>query len=301
MAGDVHDVAIIGAGPAGVAASVYLKRVGVDPLLLERNRVGGLLANANLVENYPGFPYGVSGRDLVKLMDAQLRRWRIRVTRAGVERVALEDGLYRLETSRGEYSARFVIVATGTRPKGIGLRGEELMAGKRLFSEVVQIPQALRGGTSLIIGGGDAAFDYALNLAADGGSVSVIFKSGKPACIPLLLARSRVERAIRLFPETVPESVQEENGKIVLACRKAGRRTSFRGDLVLIACGREPNLDFLPARLRRAALKGEAAPKTPRLFMAGDVKRGHYRQVGIAVGDGIAAAMAVAEQIHRED
>src|SRR4030067_2642076 len=109
---DIEDVIIIGGGPAGIAAAIQLKRYGLAPLIFEREALGGLLRNANLVENYPGFPGGISGMKLVGLLEQQARAFGLRVTYAEVARLDLVAGLFQIETSPDHYAARLVVVAS---------------------------------------------------------------------------------------------------------------------------------------------------------------------------------------------
>ena len=299
MTAKMREVAIIGAGPAGISAAIYLKRAGVDPLLLERGRVGGLLLNANLVENYPGFPNGIEGKDLARLFGRQLRRWSIKVTRADVSKVSKDGARFRLLADGREFESRFLIVAAGTVPKRISLKGIDSIPRGRILHEIADAPSDLEGRTFLIVGGSDAAFDYGLNIARRGGFAEIIFRGRKPTCLGLLLARAGRESRVRLFQETRILSVGMRNRRILMKCRSGGSGMELEGDCLLIACGREPDLGFLSPALRSKAaglLGGDR-----RLYFVGDIRSGPSRQVGIAVGDGIAAAMDIARQIGKED
>jgi thioredoxin reductase len=113
--GKTYTVVVVGAGPAGIAAAIYLKRAGIDPLVFERDEVGGLLRNAHSVENYPGFPDGVSGQELVELLKRQLVRWRIDVRMEEVHKISREGDVFIVVSESGEVFAKSVIVATGTK------------------------------------------------------------------------------------------------------------------------------------------------------------------------------------------
>lgn len=293
MVGKVHKVAIIGAGPAGIAAAIYLKRAGVNPLILERKKVGGLLANANLVENYPGFPDGICGGDLVSLFNAQLKNWKIRVARADVTLVSRASGLFQIFTGSSRHLSRFLILATGTMPTNIDLKGLDKISKKKVLYEIVDAPEDVKGKEFLVIGGGDAAFDYALNIARRGGSADLIIRGSSPTCIPLLLRRARNRISIRMSLRTAPVSIVEKSRQIELTCRRGGREEIHNGDCLLIACGRQANLSLLSPKLRSEVAAGSDSLGLSRMALVGDVKRGAHRQVGIAVGDGIAAAMQI--------
>ncbi len=296
-----HDVIIIGAGPAGIAAAIYLTRAGVDCIVVERKGIGGLLLNANLVENYPGFPEGLSGKELVKLFEKQIDKWRVKVVKADVKHVIRKAEMFSLKTDKDEFQSRFLIVATGTWPKTIELKGSQGLEGKKLFYELVEIPTLRKNSEYIIIGGGDAAFDYAINLASKGGRVQIVFRGRKATCIPLLLDRAMRYKNIRIFPQTVPEIVQERGGRVILNCNSGSEESTLQGDCVVVACGREPNTKLLSTHLRFVASGHDGGPESLNMFLVGDVRRGSHRQVGISIGDGISAAMKIMEKLREEE
>ncbi|UCF07872.1 MAG: NAD(P)/FAD-dependent oxidoreductase, partial [Thermoplasmata archaeon] len=136
----MRDVAVIGAGPAGVAASIYLKRAGFEPLLFERDRIGGLLLNANFVENYPGFPEGIGGKILASLFEQQLSRLSVNIAYKEVTGIAFEGGAYKLSTLGEDCSFRTVIVATGSVPKSIDILMPPVFDEGKIFYEIKDIP-----------------------------------------------------------------------------------------------------------------------------------------------------------------
>ena len=284
-------VAVIGAGPAGIAAGIYLQRAGVDPLLIEKGEPGGLLRSANLVENYPGFPNGIAGEDLVGRFSEHLRRVGLEVSCAVVMKVNPLRGSFQVETDSGGLTSKALIVASGTRPTDIHLKGTHGLMNKRLFAEITDVPSALRKNRrAVVIGGGDAAFDYALNLSASGDEVMIVSRS-KPSCLALLRERAEA-RGVEVLVGWTPESVRRLGRGVELKCRSRATAEDLKADFVLSACGRVQNIDFLDPSLRRGIGK-KAPPETPvpGFYVAGDVARGSQRQTGIAVGDGIRAAM----------
>lgn len=297
----MNDVAIIGAGPAGIAASIYLKRAGIEPLVFEKDEIGGLLLNANFVENYPGFPEGISGKALAHLFKEQLLHFGIEVKKEEVKKVSYENGTFTLNTDEEEFESRVVIVATGTIPKGIELTGQSYLIGKKLFYEIKDIPPPEREDSFVVIGGGDAAFDYALNLSKDVEKVDIIFRSDKAKCLSLLEDRVREGKNISVHPKTLTLSVEEEGDRVVVKCRSEGKELTFTSDYTLIACGRKPNLALLPEEIRESlVIQEDGTTNIPGLFIAGDVRRGYFRQTGIAVGDGILCAMSAVNFLRGE-
>ncbi len=292
------DIAVIGAGPAGIAASIYLKRAGRSILLFEERAPGGLLRNANLVENYPGFPGGISGPDLASAMTRHLANAGVEVIRRKAGPVVLlSDGAFRLRAGKDRYHADCVIIATGTRPRKTGLRGLGQVKG-RVFCEIADIPDPrIRGRRMIIVGGGDAAFDYALGTLSRGGIPIVVSRSGFKA-LPLLRRRAE-EWRIECHANAGPLKIRAGRNGIRVICRVAGRTREIEGDHLLIACGREPSVPVLGASLgkRVGPARGRIETPVPGLFFAGDIIRGRLRQTGVAVGDGIRAAMRADEYL----
>lgn len=283
MSMKIHDVTIIGAGPAGIAAAIQLKRYGLEPLLLEAHQVGGLLLNANLVENYPGFPQGIPGPELVKLCQAQLDASGVQVHFAEVRRVSFVDGIFLVETTKKLY-ARLVIVASGTEPKSEKNFSPEVR--ERVFYEVYPL-LGTRGKQIAIIGAGDAAFDYALNLAR-ANDVTILNRGREIKALPLLIARASINPQIVYREQTALREIQTAPDGLRLLCANGSQRLNLRADYLLCALGRRPQLDFLTEDLRS---QREELAARGLLYFIGDVKNARYRQTAIAVGDGIHAAM----------
>jgi thioredoxin reductase (NADPH) len=292
------EVTIIGAGPAGMSAAIYLQRAGLEPVLLERGEPGGLLRSANLVENYPGFPEGIAGQDLVARFRDQLVMVGVGMKCAEVRTVKRVRWGFQVVSSRGDRVSRAVILATGTRPAKITLRGAEELAGRRVFDELQGLPSSLNGKRLIIIGGGDAAFDYALGLKERGAQILLVSRS-EPSCLSLL--RDRTEAlGIEVVIGAAPRAVRREKDGLIVTCDAGASEVELAGDFLLMACGRVPNIEVLSPSLRHAiSASRNCLPETGvrGLYLVGDVVRDKQRQTGIAVGDGIRAAMLVEEYL----
>ena len=179
---------IIGAGPAGISTAIQLKRYGVEPTLLEKKEIGGLLKNANLVENYPGFPSGVPGPELVKLFKKQLENIQIKVHFEKVLELDYKNGLFSIKTNQKKITCRIIVIASGTKPRKLSYPDLPAKIENHIFYEIYPLTQ-VENKKIAIIGAGDAAFDYALNLSKQN-KVTILNRGEEVKCLPLLWKRA---------------------------------------------------------------------------------------------------------------
>jgi thioredoxin reductase (NADPH) len=293
---DQFPVVIIGAGPAGLAAAMQLTRQGQEVLVLERTRVGGLLWNANLLENYPGFPEGISGPALVELFQQQADRLRVKVEIEEAVSTSYQGGRFRIITNQREISARYLVAASGTAPRKLAdpVLGAEL--AERVFWEVHPL-LGCRDRTIAIIGAGDAAFDYALNLA-NHNRVIILNRERRIKALGLLVERAGKHPNISYFEDAPVEVVSlTEQGALQLRTGSPPQRLDFQADYLIAALGREPDTSFADPSIIKNKTR---LLKKQRLFMIGDLVNGSHRQTAIAVGDGIRAAMIIGDLLQRD-
>jgi len=283
------DVAVIGGGPAGLSAAIQLRRSGLGVLLFEKGELGGLARNANLIENYPGFPEGVPGTELVRLFVEQFKRYDIQTIHEEVKLLSYEEGAFIIDTGGRRECFNAVVIATGTKPKRLA-ELEKAGVGRNIFYEVHEL-FGIRRERIAVVGGGDAAFDSAL-LLSEGNEVLIFDRSAEPRCLPLLFERAAKRRDISYFGGVDIVDVKVSD-MLFLECRDGeGRSENYEVSYILAAVGREPALDFVDEKIDIETLCRDG-----RCFLAGDVRNGRYRQVSIAVGDGVRAAMKIAERI----
>ncbi|MFH1690004.1 MAG: NAD(P)/FAD-dependent oxidoreductase [Candidatus Eisenbacteria bacterium] len=292
-----HHAGIIGAGPAGIAAAVQLARHGVRPVVFEKGLTGGLLRTAWRVENFPGFPGGISGPDLAGFLDEQLCASGAQLIDEEVALLDREDGLLVCRTGGGALRFGAVIVASGTRPRRVIDIDVSEDARERIFHEAGEL-RGVAGARIVVVGGGDAAFDYALGLSEEN-DVTILIRGGSARCLPLLESRSRSRERVTVRVQTRLTAIALETGgrlKLTSVSPSAagGVRKDTAADYVVLAAGREPDDGFLSEEVRLNAPTFEARRE---LLFAGDVRSGIFRQASIAAGQGTHAAMKVAAML----
>lgn len=262
-------VAIIGGGPAGVACAVQLRRYGFDPLIIDRDDIGGLVKNAWRLDNYPGFPEGISGPDLAEKLKQHVERFDIRYLISEIQSSVFIGDRFLLKHAEGEITCKYLVIATGTRARYVIPQDFS-----DIFTEVYPI-RHVKGKTIGIAGSGDAAFDYALTLS-ENNKITVHNRGNTIKCIPALHKIAMKHPNINYVENSVP---------------------SFSDDYTIFATGREPELGLLmgykPEKRRELEQNG-------MLYVIGDVKNGMVRQTAVAAGDGIRAAMAIRETLLHE-
>lgn len=246
-------VIIIGAGPAGITAAIQLKRADIDIAIFEKDKIGGLLLNANMIENYPGLTDTPSGTEMAARFSKKLKELDINVVYEEIISVEHRENMFCVRSKNNEHFSKYLIVATGTVP--VRLEG----LNRDIHYDIYPL-LGITGKRVAVIGGGDAAFDYALNLAGKNNRVSIYFRRKEPTCLPLLYERALEQPLIEIHAGT--EFVDDGY------------------DNVLAAIGRVPCIPPIPL-------------KKNGIYLAGDICRGDLRQLVIAAGDGMFAAQDI--------
>ena len=289
MKSNGENILIIGGGPSGIAAAVQLTRQGHKPTLFEKARLGGLLRNAGLVENYPGFPDGIGGVELADLFQQQLKKWDVSVITEEVTSLDYDNDSFIATTAKQEYSAPIAVIATGTEPLRFADIDFPDNIGDTVSHEISHIRQE-RGKRITIVGGGDAAFDYALTMSAHN-QVTIINRTESVKCLPLLFKRVQDVPAIQYCPNTQLEAVESSPcGSLRLICQNGQQAVEIGADYLVLAIGRQPRMSFLSGGLAQSLEQHE---KRGVLYRIGDVINGNFRQTAIAVGDGVRVAMQI--------
>jgi thioredoxin reductase len=292
-----EDVVIIGAGPGGLAAALQLHRYGIKPLIFEKNQVGGLLHNANLVENYPGFPGGIPGPALVSIFEEQLKDISLRITLEEVTKLNHTENQFQVTTSERIYHPQIVVVASGTKPRVFtDLEIPDELADQ-VYYEVYPLLN-FQGKQIAIVGAGDAAFDYALNLGRSN-DIHIFNRGTQISCLPLLWERAKAHPRIKYqLNIQISRLSAAPEGRLLLECITPTGADSIIAHALIGALGRDAQLDFISSQFSQKAIQLESSGK---LYYVGDVVNGMYRQTAIAVGNGILAAMKIYKYLKEED
>jgi thioredoxin reductase (NADPH) len=234
----IYDAIIIGAGPAGISAAIQLKRYGIKFLFLEKDSPGGLLKNASLVENYPGFPKGITGLRLIKLFKKQLSELKIGIKKENVLNIDYKYKLYSIQTNKQIYSSKILIIATGTKPKLLDVNGSSSVY---IYYDIHKLFN-VQNKDIAIIGGSDAAFDYAVSLSNKNNNILILHRNSKPGCIKSLLKKVLLKKNISYFCNLNPFNIYKDKSKIVIKCDD---KRYHKVDYLIAAIGRVPQLDFV--------------------------------------------------------
>lgn len=298
------ELAIIGGGPAGLAAGLYAARARVGVVLLERLGLGGQILLTDWVENYPGFPNGLSGYDLVENLKNHAAKFGLLVETAEVKRLHIGRP-HRLETDGGELEAWAVIIASGASPNRLGVPGEEDLIGRGVSFCATCDGPFFRGQTVAVVGGGDTAVGEAIYLTRFVEKAYLIHRRDELRAAAVLQERLLGNPKVEVLWNSVVEAIEGQGGVEAVRLRhvktEEKRRLPVNG--VFIWIGVRPNLNFLaPGELERdqwgfLTTDGETRTSVPGLFVAGDARSKALRQIANAVGEGAVAAYQAKEYL----
>jgi thioredoxin reductase (NADPH) len=292
-------VVILGSGPAGLTAAMYAARANLDPVVISGNQLGGQVSITYEVENYPGFPEGTTGPELVELMQKQAERFGARVVIDEVTEVDFRRGSpFRIQTYGEEYTAQSVIVCTGASPNRLGVPGEETLIGKGVSFCATCDGFFFRGKDVVVVGGGDSALEEGLFLTRFADRVQVIHRRDALRAGETLKRRAGANEKMSFVWDSVVEEIVG-NGRVegvVVRNLKTDATERLATDGVFIYIGHFPNTDLFRGQLDMDArgyllVNPHMMTSVEGVFAAGEVHDAVYRQVTTSVGQGAAAAM----------
>lgn len=298
-----YDVAVVGSGPAGLTAALYAARAGLSVVVLEALMPGGQMGETGRIDNYPGFPEGVSGFDLTMQMQEQCTRFGVAFVNEALTGCDLIAEPKRLETGSRTLSARAVIVATGSHSRKLGVPGEAEFAGRGVSYCATCDGNFFRGKTVAVVGGGNTAAADAVYLARICEAVHLVHRRDTLRATAAEQHRiAEADNVVFHLNKTVRQ-IEGENGAVAgleIEDVTTGEVEHIPAAAVFVAVGKVPNTDVfkgqLPLDEAGYALADETGVTSlPGVFVAGDVRAKRLRQVATAVGDGANAAEAAAE------
>lgn len=296
----MHDLIIIGGGPAGLTAGLYTARARLDILLVEKFAPGGQVLTTDWVENYPGFPEGVSGFELVDRMKSQAEKFGLEIRNEEVEGLDLSSEKKTVITNKGRLEAKALILACGATPKKIGIEGEALLTGKGVSYCATCDGPFYRDQEVAVIGGGDTAIEEAIFLTRFASRIHIIHRRDRLRAVKLLQDRAMAEEKIEFLWDTVPLKISGENGVegIELKNVKTGEISHKEVQGVFVFVGTDPNSDFVRGTVKTnengfVITDEDMKTSIPGVFAAGDIRAKLFRQIATAVGEGATAAFSV--------
>jgi len=302
---EIRSTVILGSGCAGLTAAIYTGRAGFSPLILEGHEPGGQLSMTTLVENFPGWPEGIQGPELIDNMKKQAARFGATFQQVDLASVDVKENPFRLKTSAGEILTRTLIVASGASARWLGLKSEQALIGHGVSSCATCDGFFFRGKEIAVVGGGDSAMEEALFLTRFASKVTLLHRREGFRASKIMLERAQAHPQIVLRPNTVIEEVLGVEEKDVKGLRlrdvTTGEQTTLAISGLFLGIGHEPNAKMFAGqidldddgyiRTSGNVLVTNKGVVVPGIYACGDVQDRRYRQAITAAGSGCMAAL----------
>lgn len=296
-----ENVIVIGSGPAGLTAALYTARANLNPLLITGNEFGGQIALTNEVENYPGFPDGITGPELTEVMKQQAEKFGARFEIDHVSKVDMQRHPFVLETENGaRYETKSLIIATGASPRRMGVPGEMELTGRGVSYCATCDGFFFRGKDIAVIGGGDSALQEGLFLTRFASKVSIVHRRNELRAQPILQERARENPKIDFVWDSVVKDVAGDSGvdALDLVNVRTGAETHMPVQGVFVYIGHFPNTELFQGQLEmneEGYLKVDERLQTniPGVYAAGEAHDHIFKQAIVSAGYGCMAAMEV--------
>ncbi|HEX74523.1 MAG TPA: thioredoxin-disulfide reductase [Dehalococcoidia bacterium] len=293
-----NEVVIIGGGPAGLTAGVYTSRARLSSLLVERGLVGGLITESELVDNYPGFPEGISGFELGQSIHQQATKYGLKTIITEATGIELQEKQKVVKTTKGDFVAKAVIIASGSERHKLGIPGEEKFTGKGVSYCATCDAAFFREVPVAVVGGGDAAITEALHLAKFASKVIVIHRRDQLRAIRILQEKAFSEPKIQFVWNAIVDEIEGEDlvKRIKLRDVKTGEESVLNLAGIFISIGLKPSTDYVKGILSldndgHIITNDRMETEIPGIFAAGDIRHDSARQAITAAGDGATAAI----------
>jgi thioredoxin reductase (NADPH) len=292
-------VVIVGSGPGGYTAAIYASRAGLDPVMIAGLEVGGQLMLTTDVENYPGFPEGLAGPEMMELFQKQAERFGTKVLAEDATRIDLSQRPFRVETAESSFRADALIVATGASAKWLGLPSEERLQNKGVSACATCDGALFRGKPMAVVGGGDTAVEEALFLTRFATRVSLIHRRDELRASRIMQERARKNEKIEFVWNAVVDEVLGDDFVTGVRVRDVNDDSTreIPVEALFIAIGHKPNTELLEGQLELDSTgyikvePGSTRTSVEGVFACGDAMDPTYRQAVTAAGTGCMAAI----------
>jgi len=303
MENSVRDTVILGTGCAGLTAAIYAARANLKPLVLEGHEPGGQLSITTLVENFPGFPEGIQGPELIENMRKQATRFGAEFMMGHLVKADLMQRPFKLDFGGGKTAKAWtLIIASGASARWLGLPSEQALIGHGVSSCATCDGFFFRGKPITVIGGGDSAMEEALFLTRFATKVTLIHRRDHFRASKIMLERARKHEKIEFLTDTMVEEVNDVSKKEVTRLKlrnvKTGKVWELETSAMFLGIGHEPNAKMFTGQLDMdqdgyLKTRDQVFTNVPGVFACGDVQDRRYRQAITAAGSGCAAALEV--------
>ena len=295
----MRDLIIVGAGPAGLTAGLYAARARLDVVLFEKMSPGGQVLLTDIVENYPGFPEGISGFELMDRMKRQTEGFGLSIEIREVLSFRFDPDLKVIVTDKGEEQAKSVILACGATPRKLGIPGEDQLTGRGVSYCATCDGPFYRDQEVAVIGGGDTAVEEALFLTKFATRVYLIHRRDQLRATKVLQERVMANDKVEIIWDTIPQRILGESGveAVELKNVKTSQLSTLNVQGIFVFIGYEPNTQLLKGILDLDKLgfirtNAEMETSVAGVFAAGDIRSKNLRQISTAVGEGATAAFS---------
>jgi thioredoxin reductase (NADPH) len=298
LSGDIYEVIIVGGGPAGLTAGLYSSRAGLTSILIEKGIFGGQITYAEHVENFTGFPQGISGQELGEKMHEQARKHGLKILTAEVTGLEMQGEMKLVKTTEGDYTGRTVIMAGGAVRRKLGVEGETRLTGRGVSYCAVCDSAFFRDQRVAVVGGGDTAITEALHLAKFASNITIIHRRDQLRAGHVLQEKLRSEPKIDFLWDTTVTAIEGADmvERIKLLNVKTGQGAEMEVSGVFVSVGTNPDTEYVKTILpldESGYIITNEKMETPvlGLFAAGDIRHNSARQAITAAGDGATAAI----------
>ena len=297
----MRDVIVIGSGCAGLTAALYTARANLKPLVIDGLEAGGQLSLTTMVENYPGFPEGVMGPDLIQKMKEQAAKFGAEYNPGSVTKADLAQRPFRIWVEDEELQTRALILANGATARLLGLESEKKLMGHGVSTCATCDGYFFRGKKVMVVGGGDSAMEESTFLTKFATSVSIIHRRDQFRASKIMLERARRNDKVKFLLDTVVEDIHDASRGLVTGVKlhnvKFNQTSELETDGVFLAIGHQPNTDVFKGQIELdpdgyVVTRDQVRTSVEGVFAAGDVQDRVYRQAVTAAGSGCMAAIA---------